>query len=554
MQQDLKVLQENKDKWVATGVDERIAILDEIKHDLTPLSESWVALCVEAKGIIPNSRGVGEEWEALGIIYNLLSSLRQSLSDIKKYGCPQIIGPVITRPNGQVSVKVFPRNKTESLLFAGVSEEVWMEPGVAAGEIQQSQAQIYKDKNRRGAVNLVLGAGNVSTLPISDTLYKLFVTDHVVLLKLNPVNAYLEPLIKKGFNALIKRGFLRVVSGGPAEGSYLCNHPMVDEIHLTGSDKTFETIIFGPGPAGITCKLQKKPLISKPVSGELGNITPVIIVPGPWNDDDIKKQAEKVASWLINNAGCNCLTPRVFVQHKNWPLRDAFLKAIGDVMTKLETRQAYYPGARERYTAFLSAHPEAKQFGNSAQGCLPWTLIADVPAKNTHDVCFTTEAFCSVFAETALEATDSAEFIDKAVIFVNETLWGTLTASIVIHPKSLLEPDTAASLERAVTNLRYGTVAINESGGLAFSLARTHWGGFPGHDVYDVQSGIGVTNNTLMFSKPQKVIIRGPFKKSPDPAQATFKHFSELQKKFMYYQASPSIWRLPGLVWTTLRG
>jgi hypothetical protein len=54
----------------------------------------------------------------------------------------------------------------------------------------------------------------------------------------------------------------------------------VDEIHLTGSDKTFKAIVFGSGVEGAERKAKKKPLIIKPVTGELSNITPIIIVPG----------------------------------------------------------------------------------------------------------------------------------------------------------------------------------------------------------------------------------------------------------------------------------
>ena len=244
-------------------------------------------------------------------------------------------------------------------------------------------------------------------------------------------------------------------------------------------------------------------------------------MPGPWNEDDIGKQAEKITIWLAFNAGCNCLTPRVLVQHKNWAQRETLIKAIGGVMTHVETRKAYYPGARERHAAFVSAHPDALQFGDSSQGRLPWTLIPDVDPKNTHDICFNTEAFCSLFAETALEAANVPEFIDRAVDFVNGTLWGTLTASIIIHPKSLLDPYIAASLERALMKLHYGTICVNEWGATAYALNRSPWGGFPGSDIYDVQSGIGFVNNTLMFSKPQKTVIRGPFRNTPDTPSET---------------------------------
>jgi acyl-CoA reductase-like NAD-dependent aldehyde dehydrogenase len=554
IEQELKELQVNKDRWTATDIKERIDILDEIRRDLISVSQHWVTLCMEAKGILAHSRGEGEEWGTLGNIYNLLGSLRSSLRDIERYGHPRIIGPIMMLPSGQVSARVFPRSKIEAMLYSRLSQEVWMAPGVTIEETLQSQAQVYKEKIRHGAVNLVLGAGNASSLPVNDSLYKLFLENHVVILKLNPVNAYLGPLIEKGFSSLIDRGFFRVVYGGIAEGNYLCNHPAVDEIHLTGSDKTFEAIVFGSDSEGTKRKANKTPLISKNITGELGNITPIIIVPGPWSQDDIRKQAKKVAAWLANNAGCNCLTPRVLVQHKNWPQRAAFTEAISDIMSNLETRKAYYPGAGEKHAAFVSAHPEARQFGRANQGYLPWTLIADVEPKNTSDICFNTEAFCSLFAETAIGAESAPEFIDLAVDFVNKTLWGTLTASIIIHPRSLLDPNVAASLERALMNLRYGTICINEWGGSAYDIGLTPWGGFPGHDIYNVQSGIGVTNNTLMFSKTQKAVVRGPFTKMPDPNMVTFKHYSELEKKFTYYLASPSIWRIPGIVWTSLRG
>jgi acyl-CoA reductase-like NAD-dependent aldehyde dehydrogenase len=296
----------------------------------------------------------------------------------------------------------------------------------------------------------------------------------------------------------------------------------VDEIHLTGSDKTFKAIVFGSGVEGAERKAKKKPLITKPVTGELSNITPIIIVPGPWSSDDIRKQAVKLVSWLTYNAGCNCFTPRVLVQHKNWVQREALTKAIGDVMANLETCQAYYPGTIERHAAFVAAHPDARQFGDASQGHLPWTLIEGVDPSNANDICFKTEAFCSLFAEAALEAASIPEFIDRAVDFVNGTLWGTLTATILIHPKSLLDPEISASLERALTNLRYGTVSINELSIMAYLPGTAPWGGSPGHDIYDVQSGIGVINNYLMFDRPQKTVMRGPFIKT-DPFLITFR-------------------------------
>lgn len=43
-----------------------------------------------------------------------------------------------------------------------------------------------------------------------------------------------RPAIKDALQALVKSGFLRVVYGGAAEGSYLCNHQDVNKIKGEG--------------------------------------------------------------------------------------------------------------------------------------------------------------------------------------------------------------------------------------------------------------------------------------------------------------------------------
>src|SRR5947209_18315245 len=159
-----------------------------------------------------------------------------------------------------------------------------------------------------------------------DILYKLFVEDQVVLFKANPVNAYLGPLLEEAFQALITPGFLRIVYGGASEGAYLCNHPGVDEIHITGSDKTFDAIVFGAGPEGAERKAKHQPLLTKRVTGELGNVSPVIVVPGPWSAGDLAYQAEHLVTMLTNNAGFNCNATRVILQHSGWSQREQVLQ------------------------------------------------------------------------------------------------------------------------------------------------------------------------------------------------------------------------------------
>lgn len=549
----LNILQKNKNAWVTLDLSERIAMLDQIREDLRAVADEWVAVSVKAKGTRGNKYAEAEEWAFVAYVLRNIRLLGKSLRAIRKYGRPLIPGPIVTRPNGQIVAQVFPQSWFDKLMLPGTTAEVWMQPNLTLDEIYDKQAPLYQGRNGTGKVALVLGAGNASMLVPTDFLYKLFVEGQVVVLKLNPVNDYLGPVLGKGFQRLIDYGYLRIVYGGVAEGSYLCHHTAVDEIHTTASDKTYEDIVFGTGLEGAKRKAEQRPLIHKRFTAELGNITPIIILPGMWSDADITSQGALLARWLVINAGFNCLTPRVILQWANWKHRKALNEAIANALSQIKTRPAYYPRAKQRMDLFLSAHPEAKQFGTAEGDHLPWTFISGVDPDNTEDVCFRNEAFCGLFAETALEARSAEEFLHQAVEFANKTLWGNLTATIVVHPDSLKDKLLAAALDHAVANLRYGMVLINQFAGLGFFAMTTTWGAYPGNDIYDIQSGIGVTSNVLMFEYPEKSVVRSPFRLSMDPFALTSRTVREFAKRMADIQFRPTVLKLPGFLWTILR-
>lgn len=551
----IQVLQEHKQAWVVYTIRERIALIDELIKDFVATSSRWVAAGLNAKGISIDNPG--EEWlaGAFPVVKNL-RQLRQSLRDIETDGHPKIPGVVKTLPSGQVVAPVFPLTTYDRIFFSGVTAEIWMEPSVTAEGLSKTQAVVYQDTKHEGKVALVLGAGNVASIGPMDIFYKLFVEDQVVLIKMNPVNAYLGPLMEEAFRALIEKGFLRIAYGSAAEGAHLCNHAGIDEIHITGSDKTFDAIVFGTGSEGATRKAQNNSVLTKRITGELGNVSPVIVVPGPWSSSDLAYQAEHIVSMLTNNAGFNCNATRVVIEHESWEQRSQLLQQTRAVLKKVPTRVSYYPGAQDRQRMFVAQHPEAEQIGASNERELPWTLITDVDAQNTDDVCFTTEAFCSLFAETTLEAASVVEYIDKAVAFANESLWGTLNATILVHPTSLKDPAIAAAVERAIANLRYGSIGLNYWAGTSFALCSTTWGAFPGHAINDIQSGNGVVHNTLMFSRPQKSVLRAPFRSTPTPPWfATHsKAAAKVFPKLVNLEASPSLLQVPTILWSAITG
>jgi acyl-CoA reductase-like NAD-dependent aldehyde dehydrogenase len=547
----------HKAEWAALPIAERLALIARLRRDFAAVAESWIAASCAAKGLAPGSPQASEE--GLAGAYCVLRNLRlleKSLAGIAAHGRPDVPGPVTERDGGQVVARVFPQDFYDRLFYAGVIAEAWMQPGVTKERLAETQAVAYSaGAGAAGGVALVLGAGNVSSIGPMDALYKLFVDNRVVLYKAHPVNDYLGPLLAESFRALGERGFFRVVYGGAEAGAYLCSHPGVDEIHITGSDRTYEAIVFGPGEEGRRRKQRGEPILGKPISAELGNVSPVIVVPGPWEDGDFVYQAESLVTMLANNAGFNCNATRVILTHAAWPGRERLLAAMREVLVKIPPRKAYYPGAAERFVAFAAAHPEAERFGARRDDLLPWMLVPGLDSRRRDDICFTTEAFCSLFGEAPIEAASPAEFLQRAVAFANDALWGTLNATLIVHPGSLADPETARAVEQAIAELRYGTVCVNHWAAAGYALVVTPWGAFPGHTPTDIQSGTGVVHNTLMFSRVEKGVVRAPFRVFPKPAWfATHRAAGSLVPRLVQFEASPSIAKLPGIFSFALRG
>ena len=131
-----------------------------------------------------------------------------------------------------------------------------MQPGVTHDSLVAEQAAAYADPGAHAGTALVLAAGNVASLGPRDALSKLFVEGKVVVMKANPVNDYLIPHWKRALAPLTDIGVLRIVDGGAAVGEYLARHALIDEVHVTGSDKTYDAIVFGTGDEG---RVERRP-------------------------------------------------------------------------------------------------------------------------------------------------------------------------------------------------------------------------------------------------------------------------------------------------------
>lgn len=560
LDQALQDLHANAAAWIEVSIDDRIALLQRLRASCYATAERWAEAGCAAKQIPLGTPPESEEW--LGGPFTTIRNLRlleRTLCEIRDGGAPKLPNKPKTRADGTVTVQVFPSEKWDPLFYKNMTAEIWMDESVTEANLPEHTGMIYRQKaagnQEEPKVALVLGAGNVASIGPMDAFYKLFCEDQVVLLKMNPVNDYLGPFMVEALQELVDRGWFRVVYGGAVQGKYLCEHELVSEIHITGSDKTHDAIVFGPGEEGARRKAERQPLNTKRITSELGNVSPVIVVPGPWSKSDLDFQGQNLASMLTNNAGFNCNATRVILTQEGWEHRQGLLDVVRATFDRTPTRAAYYPGAEDRMSRFVGEHPNAEPHGQAQEGHLPWTLIPGLDPSTQDEICFSTESWCSVFGETALSAESTVDYIEKAVDFCNDRVWGTLNAAIIVHPKSLKDPKVAAAIDAAIAKLNYGSVAINHWPAVVYGLVTTTWGGAPGHTIYDVGSGIGVVHNTYLFDRPAKSVLRGPFRMSPKPPWfCTSKNSHNLAKKLTAFEANPCWLKVPGIAAQAFKG
>lgn len=542
--------------FAALSIDRRIELCEQMRRGYAAIADESAAAACKAKGLDPSTPVAGEEWISGPMVtLRILRQTADALRDVKRYGAPRLERSKCRRlPDGRLAVKVFPGSAMDAVLLAKHEAEVYLQAGVTAENLSQHQASFYK-RPHGGLLCVVLGGGNINSIPPTDVLYKMFVEGTVCILKMNPVNAYLGPYLERAFKAAVDQNFLAVTYGGADEGAYLVQHPLVDEVHITGSDRTHDLMVWGPpGPEREARKQRNDPLLKKVISSELGNVSPVIIVPGPYEEGDLGFQASNIAGMVAHNASFNCNAAKLLVTAKGWGQRAELLDRVEKSIAKADVRAAYYPGAEQRWAQFTEGRKGLRVIGKPGPGQLAWAIIPDVDPSSKADRVFTTEPFCAVVSETALEGADPAAFLQRAVKLVNEQVWGTLCCTLVVHPKTMRDPQAAAAVEQAITDLRYGSVCMNTWPGAVFGLGQTPWGAYPGSTLQDIQSGRGWVHNTVMLEGIEKAVLRAPVRTMPvAPWFPGHRGLGQLGRKLVELEADPSWLKVPAVAAAALR-
>ena len=254
-------------------IDKRRSVAEACVRSVAQSAREWVEAACAAKRIPAGSNARAEE-----ITGGPLATVRQlqllvsAYHDIAQHGEPMLPGRV-SFDHGQLRTQIFPtRQLFDSLLFGPIKAETWLQPNVRKDDLFDPA---INGMNAPGTappqIACVLGAGNVSSIPATDTLTKVFQESKAVLLKVNPVNEYIGGIFEKALSPLIDASVLRVIYGGADIGNHAIQHADVDEVHITGSTNTHDAIVWGVTDAERDQnRAANTPVLIKRITSELG--------------------------------------------------------------------------------------------------------------------------------------------------------------------------------------------------------------------------------------------------------------------------------------------
>ncbi len=537
--------------WAAAPLPTRLRLLRSTKRRLAAEADAIVEAACSAHGIDPDCPWVGDQWFVLAPFAFHLQALDEVLGRIAAGRDPLPPAAVRVRPDGRVSVDVWPPTLLDWALFAGYGwrASVLMPDGVTAAEVRDAAAKAYRGAGFEApGVALVLAPGNFSSGPPADALTMLFQFGCVAIVKLNPVNAYLKPFLERVFTDFIDAGWIRFVAGGADVGQYLAHHPGVDRVHLTGSAATYNALVWGSEPDATANRAAGTPVLTKPFTAELGGVNPVIVVPGRWSRSDVRRQADRVVFGRLQNSGHLCSSTQILVLPEGWQHAGALLDEIRRLMRSLEPSRPYYPGSEDKVRRAIADEPAVEALQPPDRRY----VVTGLDAGGEHSL-FRDDVFADVLGVVELPAPSVAEYLADATAFANERLAGTLAATILIDPQTARTH--SAALERAVQDLRYGAIGINELALIAFGLRYTTWGGFPGHTPLSIGSGVGVVGNAFLLDHPEQTILTGPFRPLlASPTQATHRGRRSIFRGLIDFRMTGNIGALPGVLIPALRG
>ena len=523
LQSRLEILSKNKKIWGDMKASDRLQYLKKMYKRLQQIDHlTWGQHSSQQQGFdVDETYGqviaASEQMINGAILVGTIRALIRTYTSLTKHATP----PSLKASSSQQAfssqkrqiISVFPYDTADFLSPYGMAK--------IKGEVWSKSDTIEYIQPNLGQLSLVLGAGNQSFLAFGDVMHEIFVKGNVTILKHHPIRAFSSPFYEALFQDLITDGFFLSTLGDVDISGWLCQHELVDAVHMTGGNATHDAIVWGGDrTTQEENKSNQTPVLHKPMTSELGCITPWIICSGiEWTAKQLKHHAAHLAMAFVSQKSCNCLSPKVLVVDEDWPQLEEFLDYLRSYLTQAQLPPPYYPGTEKRYQGFIDAYPaEAIEIIQSTQAptrtdhglgeTLGWMLIHLQADSDTYAL--QNEAFAPVLGVYRFKGGNQfKQFFPQAVTFVNEQVWGSLSCTVLCHDH--LIKTEADILEKGIADLRYGSVAINAWTTTVYALDGCTWGAYPGEALHNVTSGIGIVRNAFLIQDVEKSVLRSPF-------------------------------------------
>lgn len=165
----------------------------------------------------------------------------------------------------------------------------------------------------------------------------------------------------------------------------------------------------------------------------------------------------------------------------------------------------WYPGSEKRYAAYQKAFPSALEVGleDANPDAMP-LLISEHLAPEQAEL--SSEYFVPILQHVEVEAANGEEFMAAATKLANERVHGDLVVSVYAPGK--VYDEMPAAVEKCLEELRFGSVVLNGTPLVGFTVDCGSWGGYAGNGPEDIQSGNAFVSNAAFVDHPLKQVIR----------------------------------------------
>lgn len=472
----------NPEKWAKTSVAERLALLEQVQKNLKKYAKELGTVDANMKNkligenITSVAEGMGTTVMPMAGTLIGIENLYQSLVKGKM---PEALSTK-KLANDLYEIQVFPIHSKDKL-SAGKQQ------GFIHVEGTPTQTNPL---DKPAGIIAVSGAGNYSSS--IEMAMALFLENKAVIHKPHQLNEATDVIWEKIFKPLIDINAVAFCDAD--QGREMSTLEGLHSIYFTGS-------------TGVAHAIQKQ--ANAPLVSECGGNNPCIIVPGKWSAKDLKRQAIQLASVGKLNGGAVCGRPQTIITSKNWEQREEFLNELRKAIAEdTFACSSHYPDSDKTKLAFIDNQPTA-EFLKPENGKHNKSDFILIPNISEDDYAVTNEAFCQVYSEIPLDiSTDTNEFLTKATSFCNNKLIGSLGCMILIDNDTMKA--NQARLDKAIYDLNYGGIAVNDVPPNIWLNAYLTWGGC-GETTDNFVSGVGNFGNALNFNNIKKSVIKNDF-------------------------------------------